>query len=375
MSKTHKPIVMITGAGGNVGQAIIRAIGSDYRIVCLDKEEPSFDADFIPVDLTDDDSVRHAFLRFRDQYGDGGDHGARIASVLHLAAYFDFTGQDNSLYEHLNIDGTRRLLRELQSCDVGQFVYSGTMLVHASVTPGERIDESGKLDPKWIYPKSKAQAEEVIRRDHGDIPYVLLHIAGLYDDDTIVPAVAHQIARIYERDLESHVYSGDLDAGRAMVHKDDLASAFRLTIDRREALPPEATILIGEPDPIGYGALQDQLGELLFGRAWMTLRVPASIAAAGAAIQDVVQPHLSERLGGGREPFLRPYMMTQASDHYALDVTRARDLLGWEPGHRLADTLPTIVATLKRDPVGWYKANKLDPARILDRETNGRANG
>ena len=32
-------------------------------------------------------------------------HGSRIASVVHLAAYFDFTGEDNPLYQSVNVDG------------------------------------------------------------------------------------------------------------------------------------------------------------------------------------------------------------------------------------------------------------------------------
>ena len=66
-------------------------------------------------------------------------------------------------------------------------------------------------------------------------------------------------------------------------------------------------------------------------------------------------------LGGGK-PFIRPFMAMEASSHYALDITLARDLLGWAPRHRLLSTLPEIVARLKRDPKGWYKANKIEPS-------------
>ena len=43
-------------------------------------------------------------------------------------------------------------------------------------------------------------------------------------------------------------------------------------------------------------------------------------------------------------------MVDMADDHYALDIRRARDLLGWEPRHRLKDELPRLVAALKDDP-------------------------
>lgn len=40
--------------------------------------------------------------------------GSHIASVIHLVACFDFTGADNPLYQSVNVEGTRRLLRTPQ---------------------------------------------------------------------------------------------------------------------------------------------------------------------------------------------------------------------------------------------------------------------
>lgn len=360
MADTPNPLVLITGILSELGEPIASVLENDYRVVGLDKEPPD-NGDGPPVircDLTKDISVETALEEVRDR------HGGVIDSVLHLAAYYDFTGEDNPLYRSLNIEGTRRLLKGLQRFRVNQFVYSGTMLVHKAVAPGQHIDEERRLDPRWIYPKSKAEAERVIREAHGAIPYVLLHLAGLYDDDTLIPTLAHQVARIWERTLESHIYPGNLKTGQSMVHHDDMADAFRRTVDRRADLPAAATLLIGEPDPPPYGALQDRIGEILHGEHWATLRVPAVAAAAGAWVKDEAAAHLPGALGGGHEPFVRPFMALEASDHYALDITRARDLLGWAPRHRLLDDLPGILAKLKRDPKTWYEKNKLElPAK------------
>ena len=46
---------------------------------------------------------------------------------------------------------------------------------------------------------------------------------------------------------------------------------------------------------------------------------------------------------------------------YALDITRAHTLLGWEPKRTLRETLPKMVAALKADPLGWYRENNLEP--------------
>ncbi|MBN1239697.1 MAG: NAD-dependent epimerase/dehydratase family protein [Gammaproteobacteria bacterium] len=354
--EADKPLVLITGAAGNLGRSVGAALSDAYRIVGLDRESADTEFPVLEADLTSDESTERALARIRSE------HGERIASVIHLIAYFDFTGEPNPLYQSVNVDGTRRLLRGLERFHVEQFVYASTMLVHAPCRPGERIDESQPLAPSWEYPKSKAAAEEVIAAEHGDIPYVLLRFAGVYDERSTVPTMAQQMARIYERDFESYFYSGSTLVGQSMLHRDDMLDAVRRTVDRRHELPPKSEILIGEPDPVGYDALQDELGYLIHGvEDWPTLRMPKRLAAAGVWAQDKLEPVIPDAIDQGEGSTVKPFMVRMGDDHYALDIGRARELLGWEPRHRLKDDLPDMVATLKRDPAAWYRAHKLTP--------------
>jgi len=343
-----KPLILITGATGNLGQSIGRMLAADYRVVGLDRDTEGPDFPVVQVDISNDASVELALRKVADE------HGSRIASVIHLVAFFDFSGEPNPLYDSVNVEGTRQLLKGLQALDVEQFLYASTMLVHAPCRPGERIDELQPIDPRWAYPQSKARAEEAIREAHGAIPTVVLRLAGVYDEASSVPTLAHQMARIYERDLQSHLYAGSMLVGQAMLHRDDMLDAVQRAVDRRAELAPEAAMLIGEVDAIGYDALQDRLGALMHGTDdWQTLRVPKAVAAAGAWAQGRLEPVVPDAIDDGEQPFIRPFMVKMADDHYALDVSRARELLGWEPQHRLADELPAMVDNLKADPPAW----------------------
>ncbi len=53
-------------------------------------------------------------------------------------------------------------------------------------------------------------------------------------------------------------------------------------------------------------------------------------------------------------------MIDLADDHYALDISRARRILGWEPTRSLRETLPRMVSALEADPVRFYQRNKLE---------------
>ena len=357
VNQGDKPIVLITGAAGNIGRSLASALADAYTVIGLDKPGEEADFPLFEIDLTKEESIAATFARFRKKYG------SRIASVIHLIAFFDFSGEDNPLYETVNVEGTRRLLRALQDFEVEQFVYSGTMLVHAPGTPGVPINEDQPIEPGWAYPKSKAAAEEAIRVEHGGIPYVLLHLAGLYDEKTSVPTLANQIARIYERDVQSYVYSGSTSVGQSTLHRDDMLDAFRRTVDGRKKIPSGMVVLIGEQDAMGYGTLQDELGYLIHGAEdWPTLRVPKTAAAVGAWAQDKIEPLVPDSLDQGERPFVKPFMVRMADDHYELDISRAREMLGWEPRHRLKHELPAMIAALKKDPEGWYKANRLTPS-------------
>ena len=319
MNTIDKPLVVITGAAGDIGSALAEALATDYKLVGLDRAGTTASIPLITVDLTSDQEVERVFAQLREQ------HGPRIASVIHLAAYFDFTGEDHPLYEQVNVAGTRRLLAALQKFEVEQLVYSGTMLIHEPCAPGEHIDETQPIAPKWAYPRSKAAAEDVIRREHGRIPYVLLHLAGLYDERTGVPTLTQQIARIYERDFQSYLYAGDPRVGQSVVHKEDMIDAFRRVVDRRRELPADAVILVGEPEVMSYEALQDTLGRLIHGeQEWTTLQVPKPVAKAGALLQEKLEPVIPDVIDQGEKPFIRPFMIALADDHYALDITRAR---------------------------------------------------
>ncbi len=367
---TMKPLVLMTGAGGNIGKRLCRALENDYRIVGFDRK---FDGDevcdIIEADLTDDNSMTLAVQKLREQHGD------RIASVIHLAAYFDFSGKDRPMYEDVNVQGSRRLLEHLQDFHVEQLVYSGTMLVHRPGTPGETIDEDTPIDPGWAYPQSKARAEKAIRNAAGDeTKLTFLHLAGLYDEDTAVPTLSHQLARIYERGLKSRFYAGDPNAGQAFIHIEDMTDAIKRAVDRRADLATDETILVGEPHAMSYNALQHRLGNLIHGeRKWFTLNLPKPFAKTAAWVETESEPLVPDALDEGEKPFIRPFMIDLSSDHYALDIAKAQKLLGWTPKHRIEDRLESLVATLKDDPLAWYHANGITPpAWIRSAEARGR---
>ena len=348
-------LILVTGSSGRIGGAVMQRFANHFdEIVGFDRQAPAAPppgCTAIPVDVTSDESVRKGLEVLRAH------HGARLASVIHLAAYYDFFGEPSPKYEEVTVRGTGRLLRGLRKLrfTVEQFVFSSSMLVHRPAQPGQFITEDWPLDPTWPYPESKVRTEQLIRAERGDMPAVLLRIAGVYDDECHSIPLAHQIQRIYEKRFTSRIYSGSTSHGQSFLHMDDLVDAIALVVNRRAQLPSEFPVLLGDPDTLSYDELQHTFTRLIHGENWETLEVPkqlSPLAKAGAWIM--------EKLPGG-ESFIRPWMVDRANDHYALDVSRAREALGWNPKRSLRETLPKMVAALKADPVRFYRENELEP--------------
>lgn len=356
---SDKEVIIVTGSSGLIGTKVIKRLVKDYRLIGLDKTGSPFppkEAECVNFDITSEGSIRAAMERVRYGYGN------KIASVIHLAAYYDFSGEPSPLYEKVTVQGTENLLKVLKDFEVGQFIFSSTNLIYKPTAPGRKIDEDCPIEPNWDYPESKADTEQIIRQKHDDMPAVLLRMAGVYDDEGHSIPISHQIQRIYEKQFTSHFYSGDTSHGNVFVHLDDVVDALIKTVEKRKQLPQEIAINIGEPGTPSYEDLQQRIGKLIHGEDWETYEVPEALAKIGS---------WGMNLFG--DSFIKPWMIDRADDHYELDISRARKLLDWEPQHRLLDTLPVIMHNLHEDPVRWYEENKLDMPSNLKEKKKERA--
>lgn len=349
-----KDIVIVTGSSGRIGTKVAERLSPKYQVVGFDfvaspNTPPSMD--YVKVDLESDESVKNAFKYVREKYGD------HVLSCIHLAAYYNFTGEPSNKYETITVQGTGRLLKELQSFRCEQFMFSSTMLIYAPNEPGSRITENSPLAGLWDYPKSKIGTEALMRKQRGNIPIVVLQIAGVYDDYCNSIPLSTQIQRIYEKQLAGRVYPGDTSRGTSYLHMDDLVDCIELAFDKRASLPKEFFALVGEDKTMSYDAIQKLIGKTLYNIVWHTLRMPKPIAKIGVWAQN---------LAG--QSYIKPWMVDIADINYDLDITLAKNTLGWTPKRFVGDTIPKMIAALKKDPVKWYKHHKLVMPSSLERK-------
>ena len=93
----QKEVLVVTGSSGLIGAAVSRRFGGRFHVVAFDNPGPPYPPDAphvhdTAVSLISDDDVRRTLRGVREQFG------GRIAAVIHLAAYYNFTGEPSALY-------------------------------------------------------------------------------------------------------------------------------------------------------------------------------------------------------------------------------------------------------------------------------------
>jgi nucleoside-diphosphate-sugar epimerase len=344
--KNKNEVVIVTGSSGMIGSSVIHSLASQFRIVGLDNTGypfPPAEAECVCIDITSDKSMAFAFERIRYEYGNS------IASVIHLAAYYDFLGKPSDLYDKVTVKGTERLLKYLQDFEVEQFIFSSSMLVYKPSSPGVFITEESPLEPKWDYPKSKVTTEKVMRENRGKIPVVMMRIAGVYSEEGSSIPITNQVQRIYEKQLSARLYPANTAHGSTYVHRDDVVNALALAVKKRNELPKEVVLNIGDDETLSYQELQDIISTEIHGKKMPIIAIPKWFAKAGAFVQNLFG-----------KAFIKPWMIDLADDHFEMDSSKAKNLLGWKPKHSLRKTLPKMVENLKANPKKFYKVNNLN---------------
>lgn len=348
MGDNKKGIILVTGVSGRIGRAVVDRFGDDFRIIGFDthKGEHLKHVDHIYMDVSNPESVHSALQEARELGGN------EIVCMIHLAAYYSFSGKPSDLYEKITVQGTKFILDELQTFNCHQFLFASTLLVFKPCELGDKINEDSLVDPRWPYPKSKVRTEQIIHNHRGNIQTTILRIAGCYDDMCHSIPISHDIQRIYENELDSHLFPGNPAHGNPFLHMEDLMDAFELAIKKQKQLPEETTLIVSEDKTIGYADLQNQISELVRNKPFATHRIPKMVAKAGAWVEDHT-PFF-------KDTFIRPWMIDVADDHYDVDISLAKKVLGWTPKHFIGTTLPLIIDNLKKDPVKWYEENGLE---------------
>lgn len=336
--------ILITGGAGFIGSHVVRRLVTrypDYRIVNFDlltyagnlanlsdiEQAPNYT--FVRGDICDAEAVGEVFRRHA------------IDGVIHLAAesHVDRSIRDPFTFARTNVLGTLTLLHaareEWQGAWAGKrFYHISTDEVYGALGFGdEPFNEGTRYDPHSPYSASKASSDHFVRAFHDtyDLPTVVTNCSNNYGPyqfpEKLIPLLVNNIR--LERPLP--VY-GRGENVRDWLHVEDHARAIDLIFHEGQS---------GETYNIGGG------------NEWRNIDLVRLIVRT------------TDRLLGrpeGASERLITYVTDRAGHdlRYAIDFSKLRRELGWEPAFRFEEGIEQTVR--------WYLENREWMERITSGE-------
>ena len=334
--------VVVTGATGNVGTSLVRALAADpavTSIMGLARRLPDWDVpkvEWAGADVSSDDL-------------DGPFAGADV--VVHLAWLIQ-PSHRLDVVEATNVAGSKRVFEAAARAGAGALVYASSV---GAYSPGPK---DPPVDERWptegvgtsFYSRHKAATERLLDRfeaEHPDVRVVRLRPGLIFKREA-----ASGIRRLFLGPLvppallrPSRIPVVPRTKGLVFqaVHTDDVAQAYRLAVvgDARGAFNIAADPVL---DP-------GELGRILGARP---LPVPSKVLRIGADLS--WKAHLQPT---------PPGWVDLAIASPILDTTRARTELGWAPTRTSGEALVELLEGLADRAAGPTPALGRNPTAEL----------
>ncbi len=317
--------VLVTGASGFLGPYVLRELHAHgHHVVAAGRDEHRLNAALTPgatAFVGDLASLEGASLE--------------VDAVVHCAALSSPWGTWRD-FKRANVDGTASVIEFARRNRVRRVVFVSSPSVYAArrdrlgitedhVDPGNRLNH---------YIRSKIAAEALLQSAHaaGDIPeLVIVRPRGLVgvEDPSLVPRLLKINARVGIPLFHDGNNLVDLTA------VENVALALRLAVEAERADGRVYNITNGEPRE--FGAVVAELFALM-GVEPKYLRLNRPLAYGVAALLETLYLPFQ----AVAEPPLTRYTLSTIAFSQTLDITRARDELGYYPAVSLDDALGRV---------------------------------
>ena len=304
--------VLVTGASGFIGSAVVRRLicdGYQVRALC-EPGRDDFNLTDLPIERIAGDIRDPATLDRAVE---------NVSTVFHLAAVYRFWAADPDRFYDVNVGGTMNVLRAAGNAGCRRLVYTSTVGTIGVAEHGRLATEDALVHFEHLfghYKRSKYLAEhEVLRAGAAGLPVVLVHPTfPVGERDTAPTPTGRTIIEFLNGRIPAYV-----DTALNVVHVDDVARGHVLAA-QRGALG-RSYILGGDNMSLQemLATLADVCG-LAAPRVRLSPRVVLPIVRGAEWFQSTLM---------NREPTLTAEPVRMATTRMEYDTSRARTELGY----------------------------------------------
>lgn len=212
-------------------------------------------------------------------------------------------------YRRVNVEGTLNLARQAADVGVRRFVFISSVKVNGEQTaPGKPFGAEDRPAPEDAYGISKWEAEQGLQQLAAETGMELVVIRPPLVYGPGVKGNFAAMIRLVEKGIPLPL--GSIHNQRTLVALDNLVDLIIRCIDHPAAA--NQVFLAGDGEDLSTTELLRRLGKAM-GRPVRLLPVPESLLVLGATL--LGKQAVARRLLGSLQ----------------VDISKARDLLGWEP--------------------------------------------
>jgi nucleoside-diphosphate-sugar epimerase len=343
---------VLTGASGFVGRHLLEDLKADYRIFAIARRSQHDcgapihpNIAWLRVDIAEREDLARTFREIRTAGG--------AATLVHLAAYYDFTGEDHPEYQRTNVDGTRNVLEAARETGIGGFVFGSSVAACGFPRPEGPVDERTPPDGAHVYAWSKREGERLVRELAGPMPGRIARFGAIYSDWCEYPPLYVFLRTWLGASWRARILAGGGEMAIPYIHIRDLVAFFRRLLPVAGEPGPGDVLVASTSGSTSLERLFRLATLSFFGRPRKPLLMPKAFASAGLLAMDGLGRAI------GRPPFERAWMRHYVDKRLEVDNRRTRECLGWSPNPRfqIERRLPFLIERLKSEPFEWLARN------------------
>ena len=321
--------VLVTGATGFVGSAVLRALvarGAAVRVLARPSSVRTnlcgVACDIVEGDMTDPASMARAMA------------GMRFA--FHVAADYRLWARDPAAIHRANLDGARVVSEAALAAGVERLVYTSSVATLRAGDAATVVDETAPLsegEGVGIYKQSKVAAERMVERMVAErgLPAVIVNPSTPIGPRDIKPTpTGRMVLEAAQGKIPAFV-----DTGLNLAHVDDVAEGHLTALERGR---------IGERYILGGQDLS--LRQMLADIAALTGRKAPALALPRAPLYPLAYVAEGVAQITGKEPMLTRDALKMASHHMFFASAKAERELGYK-------ARPHIEALA--DALAWFR--------------------
>jgi nucleoside-diphosphate-sugar epimerase len=356
------PTLIITGASGFVGRTLLDDLKNDHRIFAIarrSQEECNApihpNIAWIRADISEPAHMSRAFREINT--AGGADH------LLHLAAFYEFAGENTPEYRTTNVDGTKIVLEHAKNLDLKLLMFASSVAACSFPEPGEFIDENSPPDGEHIYAWSKRVGEEMIRNYAKDRPAIIARFGAVYSDWCEYPPLFMFLNTWLGNSWRAHILAGKGISAIPYIHIRDITSFIRKLLNNYQKLSPAEVLVACTKGATTHLDLYTLATKYYHGRTYKAIFIPQILSSLGLFLMYYAGKLVNHL------PFERPWMRKYIDLQLNVENKYTTRKISWSPNPRylIENRIPFMLERLKSEPYAWHMKNMVAMRRVATR--------